>query len=620
MNAVQWLPFLTWWPRVNAATAKADGLAALTGALVVLPQAVAFASIAGLPPQYGLYAAMIPAFIAALWGSSWHLVSGPTTAISIVVFAALAPLAPAGSETYVALALTLTLLVGLIQLVMGLARMGALVNLISPTVIVGFTAGAACLIVASQLKNFLGVEVPSGLHFYQVLLYAASHLGETHLWVISVGISTLLAGLLARRYPFGVPYMIVAMVVGGVVAAGLNAWLGVAVTGITNVAAPTSGWPPLSMPDFSLGAVNKLLFPALIIAALGLTEAVAIARAIASQSGQRIDNNQEFVGQGLSNVVGSFFSAYTSSGSFNRSGLNFAAGARTPLAAAMSAVILLLITLLAAPLVGYLPVASMAAILFIVAWGLVDFAHIGEILRRHPRERTIFLMTFIGALVDLEKGLFLGILVSLAFYFYRTSNPMIHERAPPRAELDRIGRKFVEAGPDAPACPQLAMLAVNGPLFFGAVDHVSEALHKVDEIDPRRKWVFLLAQGVNFADLPGTRMLVEEANRRRAIGGGLFVVGAPLSLLRVLIKGGEIKAIGRDRVIAHKGDALRAVFPCLDGEICRSCTLRVFQECQTLPQNGGPPLPVPKPTDAGPSYPSTSGGPSPVVPSQKPTT
>lgn len=584
--AGRWLPFLGWWPMVNRATAKADLSAALTGALVVLPQAVAFAAIAGLPPEFGLYAAMVPALVAALWGSSWHLVSGPTTAISIVVFAAISPLALAGSEKYIGLALTLTFLVGAIQLTMGLARLGALVNLISHTVIVGFTTAAACLIAASQLKNFFGLDVPRGLQFHEVLLFAALHLGETHLLVTLVGLVTLLAGLIARKRLKRMPYMIVAMLVGGIVAAALNFLLGADKTAIQTVGAPASGLPPLSLPDLSLSAINTMLFPALIIAVLGLTEAVAIARSIAARSGQRIDNNQEFVGQGLSNLAGCFFSAYTSSGSFNRSGVNFASGARTPLAAAMSAVFLLLIALLAAPLVGFLPVPAMAAILFLVAWGLVDFKQIKEILQRHPRERTIFALTFIGTLLDLEKGLFLGILTSLAFYLYQTSQPLIQERAPPRDQLGNQRRKFTEAGPNAPGCPQLAMLEVQGSVYFGAVDHVQGRLQAVDEVDPRRKWLFVLAQGISFVDLAGAHLLADEAARRRAIGGGLFMVGSPLRMLRMLIKGGQVLTIGRDRIVAHKGDALRKVYPMLDSDICRECKVRAFQECQAALPNG----------------------------------
>ena len=582
------LPFLGWWSRVTPGSFKLDLFAAFTGALIVLPQAVAFASIAGLPPQYGLYAAMIPAVVAALWGSSWHLVSGPTTAISIVVFASVSPLAQPGSDHYIGLVLTLTLLAGAIQLVMGLARLGALVNLISHTVILGFTAGAAGLIAASQIKNFFGLAVPSGLHFHEVVIFAINHLGEVHLWVVLVGTVTLISGLLAKRYIPRLPYMIVAMVVGSVVAAWLNHALGTDRTGIETVGALAASFPPLSMPDLSFSTVKTMLFPAAIVAVLALTEAVAIARSIALKSGQRIDSNQEFIGQGLSNIAGAFFSAYPSSGSFNRSGVNFAAGARTPLAAALSAVLLLLIAVLAAPLAAYLPVPAMAAILFIVAWGLVDFKHIGEIIRRHPRERTILALTFVGTLVDLEKGIFLGILVSLLFYLHRTSHPGIQERSPLRSELGNARRKFADVGTQAPACPQLALLRVQGSIYFGAVEHVGHDLHRVDEIDSKRKWLALLMQGVNFVDLAGAQLLAQEAQRRRRKGGGLILVGVKRAVKEMLTRGGQLDDIGSNRIVAHKGDAIREIYPLLASEVCRCCSLRVFEECQTVLPNGEP--------------------------------
>jgi SulP family sulfate permease len=602
--ATRWLPFLAWRDRVTRETLRHDALAALTSAVVVLPQAVAFATIAGLPPQYGLYAAMVPAIVAALWGSSRHLVSGPTTAISVLVFATLSPLAEPGSERYLGLVLTLALLAGVFQLAMGLARLGALVNFISHTVIVGFTAGAAFLIAASQIKNFLGLAVPRGAEFHQTLLYAANHLGESHLWVAVVGLATLAAGLLARRFVPSLPYMIVAMVAGSLVAAALNHAFGTAATGIETVGALPSALPSLSMPDLSYGTLKVLLFPALVVAVIGLTEAVAIARSVAAKSGQRLDADQEFIGQGLSNIAGSIFSAYPSSGSFNRSGINFAAGARTPLAAALSAPILLAIALLAAPLAAYLPVAAMAAILFIVAWSLIDWHHIVQILRRHPRERIVLIVTWLGVLMDLEKGLFAGVVVSLLFYLYRTSRPAIEERAPPRAELGNPRRKMTAAGADAPACPQLAMLRLRGSIYFGAVEHVREQLRRVDEQDPRRKWVLLLAQGINFVDLAGSQMLAEEARRRRALGGGLLIIGAQPAVHDMLVRSEEIAAIGAERLIAHKGDALRTVYRELDADLCRGCAVRAFSECQTALPDGSPRAALP-PTTAAPVEPLT---------------
>ncbi|MCX8005534.1 MAG: SulP family inorganic anion transporter [Burkholderiaceae bacterium] len=577
-----WLPFLGWLPRVDRQVLRHDAMAALTGAIVVLPQAVAFASIAGLPAQYGLYAAMVPTVVAALWGSSWHLVTGPTTAISIVVFAAVSPLAEPGSADYVRLALTLTLLVGLMQLAMGLARLGALVNFISHTVIVGFTAGAAVLIAASQIGNFFGFSLPRGLHFHEIVRYAFEHFGEAHVWVALVGLVTLAGGLLTRRYLPRLPYMIVAMALGALTAALLDRWLGPGVSHIATVGTIAASLPPPSLPDLSFGAVKEMAFPALIVAVLALTEAVAIARAIAVQSGQRIDSNQEFVGQGLANIAGSFFSAYTASGSFNRSGLNYAAGARTPLAAILAAVFLLLIALIAAPWAAYLPVAAVAAVLFIVAWGLIDWREIRNVMR-YPGERLVLALSFAGTLIDLEKGLFLGIVASLVLYLQRTSQPAIQERVPPREELGNPRRKFVDADTDHPGCPQLALLRVRGSLYFGAVEHVRERMQRVDAEEPRRRWLALLAQGVNFIDLSGVHLLQQEAQRRRALGGGLALVALPPPSQQVLRRAG---LVGPDGVLlfAHKGEALRTLYPQLDSDVCRGCALRVFEECQrTLP-------------------------------------
>lgn len=582
------LPFLRWWPDVTAQTLRADAIAALTGALIVLPQAVAFATIAGLPPEYGLYAAMVPTVIAALWGSSWHLVSGPTTAISIVVFASISPLAEAGSAQFISLALTLTFLAGAIQLAMGVARLGMLVNFISHTVIIGFTAGAAILIASSQIKNFFGLDMPRGAHFHEVLLYFGSHLVEIQPWVLAVGAVTLAAGLLARRYLPKLPYMIVAMVVGSAVAALINVELGSEITGIRTVGALAASLPPLSLPDFSFTAIKQTLFPATIIAILALTEAVAIARSVAIRSDQRIDSNQEFIGQGLSNLAGSFFSAYASSGSFNRSGVNYASGAKTPLAAALSAVFLLLIVLLVAPLAAYLPVASMAAILFIVAWNLIDFHHIGEIFRRHKRERIILTLTFVGTLVDLEKGIFLGILVSLLFYLYRTSQPSIRALLPDPEDLANPRRKFVPAATGMASCPQMTILRVEGSIFFGAVEHVQQHFRNVDETDPQKKHLLLTSRAIGFIDLAGAELLAKEATRRRKLGGGLYLVGVQPDLCEMLRRSGQVDTVGEEQIFRHKGDALRAIYPRLDNEICRRCTLRIFQECQDALPDGTP--------------------------------
>jgi hypothetical protein len=258
----QFLPFLKWRHRVNRDTIKDDGIAGITGALIVLPQAVAFATIAGLPPEYGIYAAMVPTIIAALFGSSWHLVSGPTTAISIVVFASVSPYADPGTPEYIGMVLTLTFLTGLFQLIMGLAKMGALVNFISHTVVIGFTAGAALLIAASQVKNFFGLDIERGAPAYEVVRQLLIQIGDINPYIFSVAVVSLIAGLLARKYLKQIPYMIVAMVVGGMFAAILDDIFGNEVTGIKTVGALTASLPPLSMPDFSLATLKNTFFSA----------------------------------------------------------------------------------------------------------------------------------------------------------------------------------------------------------------------------------------------------------------------------------------------------------------------------------------------------------------------
>jgi len=428
-----------WWPRVDRTTLRADAIAGLSGALIVLPQGIAYAAIAGLPPEYGLYCAIGPAIVAALFGSSWHLVSGPTAAISIVVFSALSPLAAPGSPEYVTLALTLGLLVGAIQLTLGLVRLGRLTDLISHSVVVGFTTGAACLIVASQLKHFFGLTMPATSGFFPTVFQAIVALPTANPAVTTVGIVTLVTCVLSRRWLRRLPHMVIAMIAGGFVAALWPALIPVVAEQLPaiaeNAAIPLVGAlpaavPPLSLPSFDLSIWNRLGGSAIAIAVLGLTEAVAIARAVALRSGQVIAGNQEFIGQGLSNLAGSFLSGYPSSGSFTRSGVNYEAGAKTPLAAVFASLILMAFLFFIAPVVAYLPIAAMAGVLFVVARGLVDGREIrglvGAVLtpgapRIERDEAAVFLVTFFATLlIALEFAVFTGIALSLVLRVLRS--------------------------------------------------------------------------------------------------------------------------------------------------------------------------------------------------------
>ncbi len=570
------MPFRHWWPLVNLSNLKTDAMAGFTGALIVFPQGVAFATIAGLPPQYGLYAAMVPAVVAALFGSSWHMVSGPTTAISIALFAALQDFAEPGTEQYIRLALTLTFLVGLYSLILGLARMGALVNFISHTVVIGFTAGAAMLIAGSQISSFFGVSIPRGTPFINIVEQFLGQLRDINPYVTAVGIVTLVSGVLARRFIPKFPYMIAAMVVGGVAAALVNHQFGgEAATGIMTVGAIPTGLPPLSTPDFSLLALQQTALPALVITMLALTEAVSISRAIATRSEQLIDGNQEFVGQGLSNILGSFFSSYASSGSFNRSGVNYEAGARTPLATVFAAAVLVVIVLFVAPLAVYLPTAAMAGILFLVAWGLIDFHHIKSIWQTSKPETAILWVTLVGTVINLERGIFLGMLLSLIIYLYRTSRPEI-ETVVPVGEPRLL---HFEEPQGRPECPQIRFVRIHGAVYFGAVDHIQRTLQQIDADSSVQKTAVIAAPAISFVDVAGAEMLAQEARRRRRLGGGLYFWELKGSVYEFLHQGEYLRDIGEDSIFPVRSDMTSALYSTLDPDVCRPCQARIFHAC-----------------------------------------
>ena len=574
------LPFLVWWPVVNKTSFRLDFIAGLTGAIVVLPQAVAFATIAGMPPEYGLYAGMVPAVIAALFGSSRHLVSGPTTAASIVLFSSLSVYATPGSADYVTLALTLTLMVGVIELVLGLARMGALVNFISHSVIVGFTAGAAILIATKQLTHFFGVDIARGGHVHDVLIDFLGQVSNINPYLTGVAVATLLSGIAVRRWVPRLPYMIIAMVTGSLVALLFKYEFGEAATHIGTVGALPNSLPPLSMPDLSFTTIKNLAPAALAVTLFALTEAVSIGRSLAMRSGQRIDGSQEFIGQGLSNIAGSFFSGYVATGSFNRSGLNYQAGAKTPLAAVFAGLLLMGIVVLVAPLAAWLPNAAMAGILFLVAWGLIDFKEIQHILKSSRRETAIMSVTFFGALfLDLELAIFMGVILSLVLYLERVSKPRIVIRAPD----PRLPKRAFSSDPSLPQCPQLCFLRIDGSLFFDSVDHVEETFASLEAMAPEQKHLAIIAKGINFADLAGGDVLVKEARKRKARGGDLYLVNVKQGLWDSLDKCECLDDIGANNVFQTKTAAVTGIYQKLDKAICRQCEQPIFRECRMVP-------------------------------------
>ena len=577
MSLKKIFPFLVWLPLVKNSW-KDDLIAGITGTVIVIPQAVAFAMIAGLPPIYGFYTAMVTPIIAALFGSSYHLISGPTTTSSIVVFAVISKFANPESEleAFISLAILLSFMAGVVKLVMGLAQMGKLVNFVSNSVVIGFTAGAGILIGFKQLKYVFGINMPSENTFYEISNYIISHISETNLYVFGVAIGTLAIALLIRRFikKLARLYMLIAMVLGSVLAILLGGDL----HGIETVGNVPSHLPPFKVPEFNFEDIRLLTSGAITLALLGLVEAVSIGRAIALHSHQKLDNNQEFIGQGLSNIISSFFSSYASSGSFTRSGVNYQAGAKTPLSAIISAVGLMLVILFFAKYASFLPKAAMGGIILLVGYNLIDFQHIKQIIRTSRREFIVLMVTLLGTLfLELEIALFLGILISLFFYLEKTSKPNIATFG-----KNQEG-KFVNIIRDEKAqeCPQLKMIRIDGSIYFGAIEVISN--YFADLYDKNEeKHLLIIANGINFIDLAGAEWITHEAIKWQERGGGIYFVGLKIISQDILEKGGFSELIGKENFFEDKNTAISVIFKMLDKETCEKCSIKLFNECKQV--------------------------------------
>ena len=567
-------PFLNWKNEVNRESLKADFWAGLTGAVIVLPQGVAFAMIAGLPPIYGLYTAMVSPVIAALFGSSKHLVSGPNTPLSLIVFSGISKFAEPTTDAFIQLTLIMTFIAGTIQLLMGLVRFGSLVSFVSHTVIVGFTAGAAMLIMTSQMKNFLGIQVPANASFMDTYLVVFQNFSQTNWYVAAVAVGTLLTAILSKKIAPKLPHLLVAMIVGSLLAA----LLGGEAVGIRFVGELPSALPTPSVPAFSYTNIQKLVPNAVAIALMGLIQSIAIGRSIAVKSKQRIDANQEFIGQGLSNMIGSFFSCFASSGSFTRSGINYDAGAKTPLTSVFAAVTLIGIVLFVAPLAAYLPMPAVAGVIVIVGWSLIDFNYIRHVQKASRRDNIVGIITTLATLfLDLEFAIYIGVILSLFFFLQGTSHPHIATMAPdpdhPRRQLTYIIRKK-----SVKECPQLKIVRIDGSLFFGSIEHIAAFFQQIRD-EESSQYMLLLANGINRIDFDGAEWLAEEAKAWQNRGGALYIAGLKVIAQDVLIDGGFLEEIGEEFFFVSKTDAISVIYEKLDPSVCRACTARVFHEC-----------------------------------------
>lgn len=555
-----------------------DFVAGLTVTVIALPQAMAYALISELPAEVGLYAAIVGSIVGALWGSSNHLATGPTNTTSLLILSTLLVVAAPGTPEYVAAAALLAVMVGAARLIMGLARLGVLVNFVSDSVIVGFTAGAGLLILTNQARHLLRLDIASTPGLAETLTLLAANLGATHLPSALLGAGVIALMVALRRVGRHLPGALIALVI-----AGLTVWaLGLDRQGVRVVGELPRQFPPFAIPPvFDLTLLGRLSTGALALSAIGLVEALSITRSLAARTGQRLDSNQEFVGQGLANLACGFFSGYPVCGSFTRSAVNVEAGARTAVSGAIAGLLALVVVLVFAPLAAYIPLAALAGVVTVSAVGLIDRVVIARIWRSDLGDRLIMVATLLATLfLPLQFAVLTGILMSLAYYLLQTSTPRVRAVVPD----DRF--IHLEYLPAKPVCPQLAVIEVQGDLYFGAAHHVDEYIRQNMDLHPEQRFLLLRLNGVQHLDISGVHMLEGLVRAYRERGGDVYLARFREPVWDVMRTSGFYHYLGPDHFLTGDADAIaRLFYRVLDPAVCiYECPVRVFRECQNLPK------------------------------------
>jgi MFS superfamily sulfate permease-like transporter len=705
-------PFLEWFSGYNLGLFKADALAGLTVALVLIPQSMAYAQLAGLPAYFGLYAAFLPPMVAALFGSSRQLATGPVAVVSLMTSASLEPLATLGSEGYIAYAILLSLLVGVFQLSLGVLRLGLVVNFLSHPVVNGFTNAAAIIIATSQLSKMFGVSVDNAEHHYETITRVVqSALHYTHWPTLVMGVLALAIMVVLKRMAPRIPNVLVAVVVTTLISWGIgfehNSTVDAAairspktleliqsfneaVNGIAPLAeertktskileevrkghdaiarldaehedrviqsrieelkdkshlyreelrlvllkavpqadgsalyytadelpagAATDGrtWrlrvgnkplniselqmkgggavvgtvpkglPSLSMPKIDLGVMLHLFPYAAIISLLGFMEAISIAKAIASKTGQRIDPNQELIGQGLANIVGAIGKSYPASGSFSRSAVNLQAGAATGMSSVFTSLTVVIALLFFTPLLYHLPQSVLAAIIMMAVIGLINVSGFLHSWRAQWYDGLISILSFLCTLwfaPHLDKGIMLGVIHCLLVFLYKNMRPVVSSLS-----RDQTTALVCPISQGVEECRHLSLIRFEGPLFFANASYLEDKISDMMLCKTTLRHVLIVANGINDIDASGEETLSLIVGRLRSAGIDISLSGVNETVMKVLVRTHLFNKIGADHIYPTLESALQHIHPPLhpDEEERKRCPLGVTAQPKTI--------------------------------------
>ncbi len=566
-----------------------DLAAAAAVTFLCIPQGVAYAVIAGLPPAMGLYAGALPAIVASLLRSSRHIISGPTNAVSLII--GTTAMAAAGASP-MTIGVTLALMVGMLQVAAGLLRLGAVVDFISGAVVLGFITGAGVLIGLGQLPSVTATPGGEGNAIERVIGWAQG-LGDTDPTSLSVALGTA-AGIFAlRRLGPRLPAAIIVLSIVTAAAIGLDLHAS-GLREVSDLAPIAAALPPLTRPDLSL--VGQLAPLAVAITVLCMVESTSMARAIAHRSGQRLHISQEFLGEGLGNIVGAFFGAYPITGSLSRSALNEREGATSRVAGVLSGVMVLLAPLVLGGVLDRIPIAALAGLLLVVATRLVDVAHIRRVLSSHRGDRFAFLGTMLSCFVlSLEEAIYVGVAISLVNTLRRVRLLGVRDLVVDASgDLREVNARTRQHSPEGFAhdgvryCRRIHILNVEGSLFFAAANQLQEALDEVLDGTDVRVLILRLKQ-VRHLDVSTLEVIEATAERLEGEGRHLLLLGMKPSTVQYMKRVGLDAAIGEDRMFPTRpghwysalADALQHALVLLGDDACaRDCPYVQWLEAQ----------------------------------------
>ena len=545
-------PFIQSLGDYNSTLFRSDFYAGVIVGIMLIPQGLAYAFLAGMPPVYGLYAAVVPLIVYSFFGTSRHMSIGPVAISSLLVLAGISKFAAPFSEDYIQLVLLSGFMIGILQFALGIIKWGALVNFISHPVITGFTGAAAIIIAVNQIKDVLGITVPSFQYSYQTFLYVIERIEETHLLTAVIGLGGLSMMFIIKNFFSRLPHALLLVVISIL----LTYFFELDKQGLSIVGDVPEGLPALIVPNVEWSNI-KMLFPVVLtVTLIGIVESISIARVLENKHQSYVVHpNQELIALGLSKITGSFFQAIPTSGSFSRSAINDESGAKTTVSSLIAAFLVILTLAFLTPLFYYLPKAVLGAIILIAVQKLLDIKEAKHLWKTHRPDFILMLITFLATLLlGIEIGVFLGIFLSLFVVLYRSSKPdlIILGKVPGTTYY-----RSIERFQDAEEVEGKLILRFDNQLYYGNASHFKKKIKStVNSYSEDVKELLLDAKSIHYIDSSGLKALNEINNFLDKKNIKLVICGAVGVVRDTLRQSGFLKKIGENRHFIYLHQAI----------------------------------------------------------------